>query len=64
MGTHAQQKLEAPTFWNKHGLNATRDAFKINRTTLYFWRKAHAPTTPVVSFGHCGARATTHTSRN
>ncbi len=26
MGTVAQQKLEALTFWNKHGLNVTFDA--------------------------------------
>ena len=41
MGTQAQQKLDALTFWNKHGLNATQDAFKVSRSTLYRWRKAH-----------------------
>ncbi len=39
MGTEAQQKLEALTFWGKHSLNATRDAFKVNRSTPYRWRK-------------------------
>ena len=41
MGTHAQQKLEALTFRNKHGLNAAHDVFKVSRTALYRWRKAH-----------------------
>ena len=34
MSTNAQQKLDAPTFWNNHGLNATRDGFKVSRSTL------------------------------
>ncbi len=38
MGTNAQQKPDALTFWNNHGLNATRDAFKVGRSTLYRWR--------------------------
>ena len=41
MGTNAQQKPDALTFWNNHGLDATRDAFKVGRSTLYRWRKAH-----------------------
>ena len=41
MGTHAQQKLEALTCRNKHGLNAAHDVFKVSRTTLYRWCKAH-----------------------
>ena len=40
MGAQAQQKLDAPTFWNNHGLNATRDAFKVSRSTLCRWRKS------------------------
>ena len=40
MGTQAQQKLDALTFWNNHRLNATRDAFKVSRSTLYRWRKS------------------------
>ncbi len=39
MGTNYQQKPEALTFRNNHGLNATRDAFKVSRSTLYRWRK-------------------------
>ena len=34
MGTNAQQKLDALTFGNNHGLNATRDAVKVSRSTL------------------------------
>ena len=30
MGTNAQQKLDALTFWDNHGLNATRDAVKVS----------------------------------
>ena len=42
MGTKAQQKLDALSFWDKHGIIATQDAFKVSRTTLYRWRKLHA----------------------
>ena len=35
MGTQAECKLEALEFWNKHGINATQDAFKVSRSTLY-----------------------------
>ncbi len=38
MGTNAQQKPDARTFWNNHGLNATSDAYKVSRSTLYRWR--------------------------
>ena len=41
MSTTAQQKLEALTFWRKHGLDATRDAFSVSRSTLYAWRAKH-----------------------
>ena len=34
MSTNAQQKLDALRFWNKHGLNATSDAYKVSRSTL------------------------------
>ena len=34
MGTNAQQKLDALAFGNNHGLNATRDAVKVSRSTL------------------------------
>ncbi len=27
-------------FWGKHGLDATLDAFKVSRRTLYAWRRA------------------------
>lgn len=41
MGTTAEKKLEALEFWNKYGLNATRDAFAVSRSTLYAWRAKH-----------------------
>ena len=33
MGPATQQKHDALVFCDKYGLNATRDAFKISRTT-------------------------------
>lgn len=41
MSTTAQKKLEALEFWRKHGLDATRDAFAVSRSTLYAWRAKH-----------------------
>ena len=38
---NAQQKLDALEFWNKHGLDVTRDAYKVSSSTLYPWRKSH-----------------------
>ena len=34
-----QQKYDALLFWEKHGLDATLDAFKVSRRTLYRWRQ-------------------------
>ena len=39
MSTTAQQKYDALLFWEKHGLDATLDAFKVSRRTLYRWRQ-------------------------
>ena len=39
MKTEAKQKLDALTFWEKHKLKATMDAFKVSRSTLYDWKK-------------------------
>lgn len=41
MGTTAEKKHEALEFWNKYGLDATRDAFGVSRSTLYAWRAKH-----------------------
>lgn len=35
----AQRKLDALLFWEKHGLPATIDAFKVSRRTLFLWKK-------------------------
>ena len=37
----AQQKLDALGFWNKHGLDAIQDAYKVSRSALYRWRKSY-----------------------
>jgi hypothetical protein len=34
----AQDRYWALQFWNKYGLEATMEAFKIKRRTLYHWR--------------------------
>lgn len=34
----AKRKARILAFWQKHGLHATTDAFKISRRTLYLWK--------------------------
>ncbi len=34
-----QKRLQAITFFEKHGLEATMDAFNISKSTIYLWRK-------------------------
>lgn len=36
----AQQRLKILRFFDKHGLDATRDAYGVSRRTLYRWKKA------------------------
>tara|TARA_Y100000310_G_scaffold336654_1_gene421777 strand:+ start:5186 stop:6187 length:1002 start_codon:yes stop_codon:yes gene_type:complete len=35
----AAQKYEVLIFWEKYGLQATMDAFKVSRRTLFLWKK-------------------------
>ena len=35
----AEHKFNVLIFWDKHGLEATMDAFKISRRTLFLWKK-------------------------
>jgi hypothetical protein len=35
----AKKKAKALVFWEKHGLEATIDAFSIKRSTLFLWKK-------------------------
>ncbi len=35
----ARRKYEILVFWEKHGLAATRDAFRVGRRTLYLWKR-------------------------
>lgn len=37
----AQQKFETLVFWEKYGLEATMDAFKKKRRTLFSWKKKY-----------------------
>jgi transposase InsO family protein len=37
--TKAQHKFNALIFWEKHGMRATMDAFKVSRRTLFLWKK-------------------------
>ena len=34
----AQQRYRTLEFWEKYGLEATIEAFKVKRRTLYYWR--------------------------
>jgi len=34
----AQYKFNVLIFWDKHGLEAMMDAFKISRRTLFLWK--------------------------
>jgi transposase InsO family protein len=36
----AQERLQILRFWDRHGLQATRDAFGVSRRTLYRWKQA------------------------
>jgi len=35
----ARKKFEILVFWEKHGLSATMDAFKVSRRTLFLWKQ-------------------------
>ncbi|MBU6421960.1 MAG: DDE-type integrase/transposase/recombinase [Gammaproteobacteria bacterium] len=37
----ACQRLKILVFWERHGLDATRDAFGVSRRTLYGWRQRY-----------------------
>src|SRR3989338_10079692 len=39
MTEKATKKFEILVFWEKHGLPATVDAFKVKRRTLFLWKK-------------------------
>ena len=36
----AQHRAQVITFWKKHGLKATKDAFGVSRSTLFNWQKS------------------------
>lgn len=35
----AQQRIKILDFWRQHGLEATKDAYGVRRSTLYLWQK-------------------------
>ena len=39
MTDKAKKKFEILVFWEKHGLPATMDAFKVKRRTLFLWKR-------------------------
>lgn len=39
MTPKAKKKFEVLVFWEKHGLEATMDAFQVKRRTLFLWKK-------------------------
>ncbi|MBZ1348868.1 MAG: hypothetical protein KY053_01370 [Candidatus Liptonbacteria bacterium] len=36
--TKAHQKARVLVFWEKYGLEAAMDAFKVKRRTLFYWK--------------------------
>ncbi len=41
MSHTTQQKLEALTLWEKHGIKASMDAYHISQSSLYEWRRQY-----------------------
>ena len=39
MSKSSQEKMEALAFWDKHGISATMDAYKVSTPTLYRWKQ-------------------------
>ncbi|PLX27096.1 hypothetical protein C0583_05120 [Candidatus Parcubacteria bacterium] len=37
----AQEGLKILNYWKKYGFEATRDAFGVKRSTLYYWQKLY-----------------------
>jgi len=37
----AKQRLKILNFWHQYGLKATFDAFRVKRSTLYYWQKMY-----------------------
>ena len=37
----AEQRLEIIGFFNKYGIEATKEGFKMSKATLYRWRKIY-----------------------
>ena len=37
----AQERLRILTFWKVHGIKATKDAFKVSRSTLFDWQRIY-----------------------
>lgn len=35
----AQRRIKILTFWEKHGFEATKEAFEVSKRTLYLWRE-------------------------
>jgi len=40
MTDEAKRRARILAFWQKHGLVATREAFQVSRSTLFFWQQA------------------------
>ena len=47
MDKTAERRYEILLFWEKHGLEATVDAYKMGRRTLYGWRKRWKESEPL-----------------
>jgi len=46
----ANKRYKILQFWEKHGLEATIDAFKVSRRTLYNWKRKLKSLAPISMF--------------
>ena len=48
----AEKRYRILEFWDKHGLEATRDAFQVSRRTLFHWKaRFHAEASHMAALG-------------
>ncbi len=53
----AQRRARILTFWKKHGIKATEEAFNIKERTLYLWQKKLREGNGKLETLNCGSRA-------
>src|SRR3989344_2367582 len=53
----AKRRARILTFWKKHGLEATEEAYGVKRRTLFLWQKKLRRGNGKVEHLNCGSRA-------